>query len=222
LAFSLSQTIGTILLKLVWRNHTDYYKLQFFLRFILHIRLFRSLSSKWRRPEFFRSFEELIWQKMTLRLLFYYWDHISINRNKYLLHLFIRSQNITVVKWRILNFCTRKSKILSLVVLINARLLVSELIQSYVFFYFPYLDIRICLLVRSPVALPILETISLGHNCSEIRLGQGPWPVARLAQLEDQWTGVPKVMGSSPTPGTNIFLPNVTTGVRSNSEEVPG
>ena len=49
-----------------------------------------------------------------------------------------------------------------------------------------------------------------GRECSEIRLGQGPWPVARLAQLVEQQTGVPRFVGSSPTPGTNTFLPNVT------------
>ena len=32
----------------------------------------------------------------------------------------------------------------------------------------------------------------------------------QLAQLVEQWTGVPRVVGSSPTPGTNTFLPNVT------------
>ena len=49
-----------------------------------------------------------------------------------------------------------------------------------------------------------------GRECSEILLGQGLWPVARLAQLVEQRTGVPRVVGSSPTPGTNTFLPNVT------------
>ena len=39
---------------------------------------------------------------------------------------------------------------------------------------------------------------------------QGPWPVARLAQLVEQRTGVSRVVGSSPTPGTNTFFPNVT------------
>jgi len=49
-----------------------------------------------------------------------------------------------------------------------------------------------------------------GREGSEIRLGQGPWPVARLAQLVEQRTGVPRVVGSSPILGTNTFLPNVT------------
>ena len=33
---------------------------------------------------------------------------------------------------------------------------------------------------------------------------------SRLAQLVEQRTGVPRVVDSSPTPGTNTFLPNVT------------
>ena len=45
------------------------------------------------------------------------------------------------------------------------------------------------------------------RKSSEVRLGQGPWPVA---QLVEQRTGVPKVVGSSTTPGTNTFLPNFT------------
>ena len=48
------------------------------------------------------------------------------------------------------------------------------------------------------------------RKCSAVRLGQGPLPVARLAQLVEQRTGVQRVVGSNPTPGTNTFLPNVT------------
>ena len=48
------------------------------------------------------------------------------------------------------------------------------------------------------------------RKCSEVRVGQGPLPVARLAQLVEQRTGVPRFVGSNPTPGTNNFLPNVT------------
>ena len=46
-------------------------------------------------------------------------------------------------------------------------------------------------------------------DSNEVRLGQGPWPIARLAQLVEQRTGVTRLVGSSPTPGTNTFLPNV-------------
>ena len=48
------------------------------------------------------------------------------------------------------------------------------------------------------------------RKCSKVRLRQGPWSVAWLAQLEKQRTSVPRVVGSSPTPGSNTFLPNVT------------
>ena len=34
--------------------------------------------------------------------------------------------------------------------------------------------------------------------------------VARLAQLVEQQTGVPRAVGSSPTPETDSLLPNVT------------
>ena len=44
------------------------------------------------------------------------------------------------------------------------------------------------------------------RKCSEVQLG----PVALLAQLVEQWTGVPGVVGSSPMPGTYNFLPYVT------------
>ena len=54
------------------------------------------------------------------------------------------------------------------------------------------------------------DFLTKNRKCSEVRLGQGPWPVARLAQLVEQRTGVPMVVGTSPTPGTNTFLPNVT------------
>ena len=54
------------------------------------------------------------------------------------------------------------------------------------------------------------DLFTKNRKCSEVRLGQGLWPDARLAQLVVQRTGVPRVVGSSPTPGTNNFLPNVT------------
>ena len=57
---------------------------------------------------------------------------------------------------------------------------------------------------------PLLFLLTFTCTCSEIRLLQGPWPVARLAQLVEQRTGVPRVVGSRPTSGTNTFLPNVT------------
>jgi len=41
------------------------------------------------------------------------------------------------------------------------------------------------------------------RKCCEVRLGQCPWPVARLAQFVEQRIGVPRVVCSSPTPGTN-------------------
>ena len=53
------------------------------------------------------------------------------------------------------------------------------------------------------------------RKCSEIRLRQGPWPVAQLAQLVEQRTSVPRVVGSSPSSGTNTFLPNITLLVSS-------
>jgi len=46
--------------------------------------------------------------------------------------------------------------------------------------------------------------------CGEVRLGQGPWPVSEIVQLVKQRTVIPSVVGSSPRPGTNTFLPNVT------------
>ena len=52
------------------------------------------------------------------------------------------------------------------------------------------------------------DVLTKNRMCSEVRLGQGPWPVARLAQLVEQWTGIRMVVGSSPTPGTITF--NVT------------
>jgi len=54
------------------------------------------------------------------------------------------------------------------------------------------------------------DFLTKNRKCSEVQLGQGPWPVVRLAQLVEQQTGVPRVMGLSPTPGTNNFIPNVT------------
>ena len=46
--------------------------------------------------------------------------------------------------------------------------------------------------------------------CGGVRLGQGPWPVSEVVQLVEQRTDIPSVVGSSPRPGTNTFLPNVT------------
>ena len=54
------------------------------------------------------------------------------------------------------------------------------------------------------------DFLTKNRKCSEVRLGQGPWPVAGLAQLLEQRTSVRRVVGSSPTPGTNTFLLNVT------------
>jgi len=53
------------------------------------------------------------------------------------------------------------------------------------------------------------DFLTKNRKCSEVGLGQGSWPVARLAQLVEQWTGVTSVVDSSPSTGTNTFPPNV-------------
>jgi len=50
------------------------------------------------------------------------------------------------------------------------------------------------------------DFLTKNRKYSEVRLGQGH----ELGQLVEQRTGVPRVVGSSPTTGTNTFLPNVT------------
>jgi len=52
------------------------------------------------------------------------------------------------------------------------------------------------------------DFLTKNRKCRDVRLGQGPWPVARIAQLVEQRTDVPRVVGSSPK--LTVYSPNVT------------
>jgi len=56
--------------------------------------------------------------------------------------------------------------------------------------------------VETSIFSSYMDFLTKNKRCSEVRLGQGPCPVARLVQLVEQRTGVPRIVGSSPTPGT--------------------